>query len=143
MAVPIGGDDTRSNNLVHFGQSQQNASNSASQLTAKISTKTYIRSSCSARFSRMIGSGIFFKSTTCPSLCVCSSLPAPPLQGANPKPLIPTLRRQAGSFPFISFGTVRPHIRGWTRVSFENWKRKSNLYTAGGFSDSGRWPAKL
>ena len=87
--------------------------------------------------------GNFFKPTTFSCLCGCSSLAAPPHQGANPNPLIPTLRRRAGSFPVISFGTASPHIRGWSRVKFCELVKKRNLYTAGGFSDSGRWPAKL
>ena len=41
MAVPIGGDNTRSKDLVHPTRSQQNAFNSASQLTTKFSPKLY------------------------------------------------------------------------------------------------------
>ena len=55
-------------------------------------------------------------------LFVCL-LPASESEGANQKPLIPTLRRRTGSFSLHILGTASPTIHGWSRVCFVNWKR--------------------
>ena len=140
MAVPIGGDDGRPNKPAHPVQSQQNSSSSASHLTTK-SRLNHKSRRLPARFSSTSRSGFFWVGFT-PTTVHYVPLLRP--KGANWKSLIPTLRRHAGSFPFISLAPgalISVHGLGGKFCELE----KPAIYNAQmalsqGFSDSGHWP---